>query len=152
MPLAAFIHTRDDHSETGAAEQRREERRDVLKLFIDFLTACNRANVLYALPGDGADKEARRKFSDLVDDRWAAVQGGGVVFMAVGRDHETREAISGLIDAMETLTARLRAFQRPTAEQMHDIQLPDGSASGQCATISRGLASRPPRQVVCHSR
>ena len=131
---------RDDRvrSETRAAEQRREERRDVLKLFIDFLAACNRANVLHAFPKDEAGQEAIRQFSDLVDERWAAVQGGGVVFMAVGHDDQTREAISGLIDATETLTAKLRGLPRPTAEHMHDFS----TARRQCERAMRDYLAR----------
>jgi hypothetical protein len=141
-------------SETRAAEQRREERRDVLKLFIDFLTACNRANALYALPGDGADKEAIRQFSDLVDERWAVVQGGSVVFMAVGHDHETRASISGLIDAAETLTAKLRGLQRPTAEQRKSVSdgctahYPQFAASSRLLGEQHGMTSLTRRVLV----
>ena len=42
---------REDQVRGGvrAAEERREQRRKVLKLFTDFLAACNQANVAFAL-------------------------------------------------------------------------------------------------------
>jgi hypothetical protein len=40
------------------------------------------------------------------------------VFMAVGHDQPTREAISGLIDATETLIVKLRRLERPSEHDM----------------------------------
>jgi type II secretory pathway pseudopilin PulG len=110
-------------TEAKAIEQRRDERREVLKLFTEFLTACNRANIAYALPDTSSQPayDQVQSYRDLIAERWAAVQGAGVVFMAVGHDQPTREAISGLIDATETLTVKLRHLDQPSAQDMADF-------------------------------
>ena len=103
--------------EVRAVEQRREQRREVLKLFTEFLAACNQVNVAFALPDGNGDADGVRRFRDLVTERWAAVQAAGVVFMAVGHDEAMRKAISVLIDATEALVMQLRRLEPPTAEQ-----------------------------------
>lgn len=95
----------------------------MLKLFTEFLAACNRANVAYALPGTSGEPryDGSHSYRDLVAERWAAVQGAGVVFMAVGHDQPTREAISGLIDATETMIVKLRSLKQPSEQDMADF-------------------------------
>lgn len=104
-------------ADARAVELRREERRETLKYFTDYLAACNRANLTHALPSPLDDPEQRDAFVELVAERAAAVQAAGVAFMVVGDDDGMRQRLAAFMDATWTILGCLRNLAEPTPPQ-----------------------------------
>jgi len=108
-------------ADTRAVERRREERRETLMYFTDYLAACNRANLIHALPSSADSHEQRGAFVELVTERAAAVQAAGVAFMVVGDDEGMRQKLAALMDATWTILGYLRNLTEPTQPQQAEF-------------------------------